>query len=40
MAALILGDCYVIPLGGAVVGGIAVVFIIGLWSIVKMKHNR
>lgn len=40
MTSLILGDCDVIPPGGAVVGGIAVVFIFGLLSEIKMKHNR
>lgn len=40
MASFIWGDCDVIPPGGAVVGGIAVVFIIGLLSAIKMKHNR
>lgn len=40
MTSLILSDCDVIPLGGAVVGGIAVVFIFGLLSAIKMKHNR
>lgn len=40
MTSLILGECDVIPPGGAVVGGIAVVFIFGLLSEIKMKHNR